>query len=258
MRRCLHALFSWQDQSGAARVWALPLAVICCGSAAVLWQPETAPDQPWASRRLVPLVLPGLILCAAWASAWLRGRARSRGAGRMAGSLVAGCCVVALLVPTVATTFGLGLSHSGKSGALRPTADGLALKRTGPGQVGAVNRLCSALGPSATVVIVAWPVAQEFTQTIRGMCGVPVAWIVGQPTGDVQSVLTDIERTGRRPVLLGARPAQLYPYGGGNPVRVLDLSTSQDPHTLTQPPTALFPAHYVVWMSSLGTLGARV
>jgi hypothetical protein len=258
VRRCLHALFSWQDASGAARVWALPLAVICCGSAAVLWQPQTAPDQPWASRRLVPLVLPGLILCAAWASAWLRGRARSRGAGRMAGSLVAGCCVVALLVPTVATTFGLGLSHSGKSGALRPTADGLTLRRIGPGQVGAVDRLCSALGPSATVVIVAWPVAQQFTQVIRGMCGVPVAWIVGQPAGDVQSVLTDIEHTGRRPVLLAARPAQLYPYGGGSPVRVLDLSTSQDPHTLTQPPTAVSPVHYVVWMSSLGTFGARV
>ena len=270
VRRCLRALISRQDSpppthlpdplqsSGAARVWALPLAVICCGSAAVLWQPETVPDQPWASRRLVPLVLPGLILCATWASAWLRGRARSRGAGRMAGSLVAGCCVVALLVPTVATTFGLGLSHTGKSGALRPTADGLALKRTGPGQVGAVSQLCSSLGPSATVVIVDWPVAQQFTQVIRGMCGVPVAWIVGQPTGDVQSVLTDIERTGRRPVLLGARPSQLYPYGGGNPVRVLDLSTSQDPHTLTQPPTTLWPADYVVWMSSLGTVGARV
>jgi len=258
MRRCLHALLSGQDASGAARVWALPLAVICCGSAAVLWQPETAPDQPWASRRLVPLVLPGLILCAAWASAWLRGRARSRGAGRLAGSLVAGCCVIALLVPTVATAFGLGLSHTGKSGALRPTADGLTLKRTGPGQNGAVSRLCSSLGPSATVVIVAWPVAQQFTQVIRGMCGVPVAWIVGQPTADVQSVLTDIERTGRRPVLLGARPSQLYRYGGGSPVQVLDLSTSQDPHTLTQPPTTLSPAHYVIWMSSLGTLGSRV
>ena len=264
MRRCLRGLLSGQDPQPpspslfAARVWGLPLAVICCGSAAVLWQPETVPDQPWASRRLVPLVLPGLILCAVWASAWLRGRARSRGAGRIAASLVAGCCVVALLVPTVATTFGLGLSHSGKSGALRPTADGLTLKRTGPGEDGAVSRLCSALGPSATVVIVAPLVAQQFSQVIRGMCGVPVAWIAGQPTADVQSVLADIQHTGRRPVLLGARPGQLYPYGGGSPVRVLDLSTSQDPHTLTQPPTTQSPADYVIWMSSLGTVGARV
>jgi hypothetical protein len=258
VRRCLRALFSWRDPSGAVRVWALPLAVICCGSAAVLWQPETVPDQPWASRRLVPLVLPGLILCAIWASAWLRGRARSRGAGKTAASVVAACCVAALLVPTVTTTSGLGLTHSGKSGALRPAVDGLALKRTGPGEVGAVTRLCSSLGPSASVVIVARPVAQQFTQVIRGMCGVPTAWMVGQPTGAVQTVLASIEHAGRRPVLLGARPSQLYRYGGGSPVRVLDLSTSQDPHTLTQPPTTLSPADYVIWMSSIGPVGSRV
>jgi hypothetical protein len=256
VRRCLRALFSWRDPSGAIRIWALPLAVICCGSAAVLWQPETVPDQPWASRRLVPLVLPGLILCAIWASAWLRGRGRSRGAGKTAASVVAAFCVAALLVPTLATTFGLTLTHSGKGGALRPAADGLALKRTGPGEVGAVTRLCSSLGPSASVVIVAQPVAQQFTQVIRGMCGAPTASMVGQPVSSVLNVLASIEHAGWRPVLLGARPSQLYAYGG-SPVRVLDLSTSQDPHTLTQPPTTLSPADYVIWMSSVSPVGTR-
>jgi hypothetical protein len=264
VRRSLRALFSMHDPPPAspslftARVWALPLAVICSGSAAVLWQPETVPDQPWASRRLVPLVIPGLILCAVWAAAWLRGRAQSRGASKTAASVVAAFCIAALLVPTVATSFGFTTNHSGKGGALGITADGLALKRTGPGEVGAVNRLCSLLGPSASVVIVALPVAQQFTQVIRGMCGIPTASMVGQPAGSVQSVLASIEHAGRRPVLLGARPSQLYAYGGGSPVRVLNLSTSQDPHTLTQPPTTLFPADYVIWMSSVGPVGARV
>jgi hypothetical protein len=258
VRRCLRALFAWHDPSGAARVWALPLAVICCGSAAVLWQPETVPDQPWASRRLVPLVLPGLILCATWASAWLRGRGRARGASKTAASVVAACCVAALLVPTLATTLGLSANHHGKSGALGVTAEGLAFKRTGPGEVGAVTRMCGLLGPSASVVIVAPLVAQEFMQVIRGMCGVPTASMAGQPSGAVQSVLASIEHAGRRPVLLGARPSQLYAYGGGSPVRVLDLSTSQDPHTLTQPPSTLSPADFAIWMSSVGPAGARV
>jgi hypothetical protein len=255
--RCLRALLSWQDPSGTVRIWALPLAIICWGSAAVLWQPETVPDQPWASRRLVPLVVPGLILLAIWASASLRARARSRGAGNTAASLVAACCVAALLLPTVATTFGLGLTHSGKSGALQPTADGLALKRTGQGQVGAVNALCSSLGPSASVLIVDRLVAEQFSQVIRGMCGVPVASMIGQSSGSVQAVLGGMERAGHRPVLLAARPAELYAYGG-SPVRILDLSTTQDPHTLTQPPTAPWPAHYVIWMSAPGSFGARV
>ena len=256
VRRSLRALVSWQDPSGTARLWALPLAVICWGSVAVLWQPETLPDQPWASRRLVPLVLPGLILCSIWASAWLRGRARARGAGRSASALVAACCVAALLVPTIATSFGLGFTHSGSNGALRLQANGLALKRTGQGQAGAVNGLCTALGPSATVVIVDGVVAARFTQVIRGMCGVPVAWIAGPSAGNVQEVLTGIERAGRRPVLLGSRPSQLDAYG--RPVRVLNLFTLQDPHTLTQPPTTPWPAHYVIWMTTPSPFGTRV
>jgi hypothetical protein len=255
VRRCLRALFSWRDPFGTARIWALPLAVICWGSAAVLWQPETLPDQPWASRRLVPLVLPGLILCSIWASAWLRGWAQSRGAGRTASALVAACCVAALLVPTIATSFGLGLTHS-SSGALRLEANGLALKRTGQGQAQAVTGLCMALGPSATVVIVDGVVAARFTQVIRGMCGVPAAWVAASSPGTVQAVLTGIERAGRRPVLLGSRPSQLSAYG--SPVRALNLVTLQDPHTLTQPPTTPWPAHYVIWMTTPSPNGARV
>jgi hypothetical protein len=49
-------------------------------------------------------------------------------------------------------------------------------------------------------------------------------------------------------VVLAARPGQVAAYGG-SPVRVLDLATTQDPHTLTQPPTTLWPAHYVIWMA---------
>jgi len=258
VRRCLRALVSWRDPSGTARIWALPVAVICCGSAAVLWQPHTVPDQPWASRRLVPLVIPGLILCALWASAWLRGRGRARGAGRTAASLVAVCCVGALLVPTVATSFGLGLSHSGNNGGLAPSANGLALKRTGPGEVGAVGRLCSSIGPNASVVIVDPAIAEEFSQVIRGMCGIPTASMTGQPAGNAQAIVGGIVRAGRRPVLLGARRSQLSGYGGGAAVQVLNLSTSQDPHTLTQPPTTLSPADYVIWMSAVGPVGTRV
>src|SRR5260370_38287021 len=124
--------------------------VICRASAAVLWQPETVPDQPWASRRLVPLVLPGLILCAIWASSWLRQRARSRGASRTAASVVAAFCVAALLVPTVATTFGLGLTHRGQDRSPHPSAYGRALKRTGPGAAGGVPGVCASLGPAVT------------------------------------------------------------------------------------------------------------
>jgi hypothetical protein len=170
---------------------------------------------------------------------------------------VAAFCVVALLVPTVATSFGLGLTHSGPGGSLRLSADGLALKRTGAGEVGAVNQLCSSLGPSASVLILDHLVADQFSQVIRGMCGVPVASMTGQPPQAVQNALAGIEQVRRRPVLLGALPSEVSPYGG-SPLRVLNLVTPQDPHTLTAPPTTPWPARYVIWMSAPGATGARV
>jgi hypothetical protein len=60
-------------------------------------------------------------------------------------------------------------------------------------------------------------------------------------------VLDGIARAGRQPVLLAARPGQLAGFGG-TPARVLDLATTQDPHQLTSPPTALATIHFVIWM----------
>ena len=248
VRRSVGALITWRDPTGAARIWGLPLAIICVGSAAALWYPAVVPDQPSASRRLVPLVLPGFIVCAVWASAWLVGRARERGAGTVATSFVSVCCVAALLVPTIATTFGLGLTHSGKGGALQPVADGLATKRIGQGEISAVRGLCASIRADSSVIVLDRLVAERFLQVIRGMCGVPAASMAGQPPGEVATVVSGIERAGRRPVLLAARPRQLAGYGG-SPVRVLDLVTTQDPHTLTQPPTMPWPVHYVIWLA---------
>ena len=258
VRRCVRALISWNDPAGAARAWGLPLAIICAGSAAVLWYPAIAPDQPSASRRLVPLVLPGLIVFALWASAWLVGRARDRGAGTVAMSFVAVCCVAALLVPTAVTTFGLGLTHSGKGGALRSVADGLATKRIGAGEINAVRGLCASIRPGSSVLVLDRQVAERFLQVVRGMCGVPAASMAGQPAAAVATVVSGISAVGRRPVLLAARPRQLAGYGG-SPVRVLDLLTTQDPHTLTQPPSGPWPVQYVIWLTvpnGSGTGGA--
>ena len=250
----MRALISWTDPKGAARAWGLPLAIICAGSAAVLWYPAVAPDQPSASRRLVPLVLPGLIVFAIWASAWLVGRARDRGAGAVATSFVGVCCVAALLVPTAVTTFGLGLTHSGEGGALRSVTDGLATKRIGAGEISAVRGLCASIRPGSSVVILDRRVAERFLQVIRGMCDVPAASMAGQPAAAVATVVSGIGAVGRRPVLLAARPRQLAGYS--SPARVLDLLTTQDPHTLTQPPAGPWPVRYVIWLAVPNGFGA--
>lgn len=258
LMRGIRAALTWRDPSATARMWALPLGVIFWGSAVVLWDPSTVPDQPWASRRLVPLVLPGLILCATWAAATLRHRARARGASRTAGVLVAIFCIVALVVPNVVNIVrsgGANVTYDRTSG-VQASFDGLALKQTGLGETGAVQRLCSALGPSASVIIVDKTVASEFSQTIRGMCGVPVASMDPTAVNSVQNVISAISAANRRPVLLAARAAELASYG--NPSQVLNLTTSQEPHTLIQPPSSAGSAHYRVWMATPPSSGIGV
>jgi len=257
VRQCLNALLTWDDPTGAWRNWALPLAIFLIGSVAILWQPAVVPDQPWASRRLVVIVLPGLILCALWAAAWLTGHARERGARAVTAGVAGVFAVTALVVPTAATTFGAGLTHTGRSGGLRPSAQGLAFRRTGVGELAAVEQLCGSIRRDSSVVIVDPLVAARFTQVIRGMCGVPTAWMVDQPAAAVDRTVSGIMSAGRHPVLLGSRPRQLTAFGG-SPVRVLDLSTLQDPHNLTSPPTTPSRIHFSIWMVSpqSGAVGA--
>jgi hypothetical protein len=247
MRQCLRALLTWKDPSGSWRNWALPLAIICAASVGVLWQPNIVPDQPWASRRLLITVLPGLILGALWAAAWLTGHARERGARRVTASVAGVFCVMALVVPTAATTFGAGFLHTGRSGGLRPSAQGMAFKRTGAGELTAVEQLCASIRRNSSVVIIDRTIAEQFTQVIRGMCDVPVASMTGQTTAAVSAVIQGIQGAGRHPVLLGSRPGQLTAFGG-SPVRVLDLVTAQDAHDLTSPPTAPSKVHFEIWM----------
>jgi hypothetical protein len=248
VRNCLRALITWTDREDRWRIWALPLAIICAGSAVVLWEPDIVPDQPWASQRLVVMVLPGLILCAIWSASWLTVRARSRGARPVTAGVVGLFCAAAMVVPTVATTFGAGISHVGRSGGLQPIAQGMALQRIGAGQAAAVTSLCAQIPRKASVVIVSPATASEFSQVVRGMCGDPVVSMSGQPFSTVSTVLSAIMSAGRRPVVLAASARALTGFGG-SPVRVLNLVTTADPHDLTQLPTAPTRARYVVWMT---------
>jgi hypothetical protein len=236
---------------GTALIWGLPVMVIGWTVVTTLWKPGIVPDQPWASRRLVPVVLPGLVLFAVWTCGWLVRRARARGAGQIAQGAVAACCAVALLLPAAVTTFGLGLGRA-SSGGIRIVANGLGFKRTDTGEIVVVNQLCHAIGPGAAVVIVDPLTADRFTQIVRGMCGVPAARMDSPTQAGVMQVVTGIQRAGRRPVLLAADAGQLAPYGGSSPSRVLFRATRQDEHRLTQPPTTTWRILYQVWMSAPG------
>ena len=265
----------------AARLWGLVYLVVAWSVATVLWDPAVLPGQPSASRRLVPVVLPGLVLLAVWAGSLLQSRASDLGARRVTSWAVAVCAALALVIPAFWSSFAPSVSarHRASTGLAVSTAwRGVATTKTGLGTVSAVRSLCSAIGPDASVVFTDAMTADYFAPAVRGMCSDPAALVVtsGSPgiAGDselpggstssvpssgasgssgpeaVSEVVSSILRAGRRPVLLGASSAAVGDFGV--PARpAIAYRTTTDPEVLNGPPAASWPVTYEVWMSVL-------
>jgi hypothetical protein len=242
-------LLVWRSVRGGLPAWTLPLMVFCWAIVTTLYRPAITPDQPWASRRLVPAVLPGFILLAVWAVrealAWLR----RRGVGTTLQGALVGCCAVALVLPATITTFGLTLHTSGPGG-VRLTANGVALKRTYYGEIAAVHHMCAELPKNSSVMFIdadETKAGNQLLEVVRGMCGEPTALLAASPSWRVRKVIRRIRQAGRVPVLLTAYPRALFRYGPSR--QVMDLRTAIDAETLTQPPTATTPFNLHIWMA---------
>jgi hypothetical protein len=244
------ALLSRRCLRGRAPAWTLPLMIFAWAIITTLYSPSITPDHPWASRRLVPAVLPGFILFAVWASRWLMGWLRRISTDRVLYAGI-GCAVVAVLVvPATITTFGLRVKDGGPVG-VRLAAEGLAFKRTYEGEIAAVSHMCAAIPRDASVVFIDSSnggASDRLAQVVRGTCGVPVGSIGSARPATVDQVTRGIERAGRRPVLLAGVRARLKPYGGQ--IRhIMRLRSTQDENALTAPPLHTLPFNVDVWMS---------
>jgi hypothetical protein len=241
VRRCLR---------GQAPYWALPFMIFSWAIVTTLYDPAITPDHPWASRRLVPTVLPGFILLALWASAWLLDRVRRMDVHGVLRIGLAACLAALLLIPVAVTTFGLRLRSGGPVG-IRLAAVGLWSKTTYAGEIPAVDGLCAAIPRDASVVFVdsgGGGAASRLTEVVRGTCAVPVAEITRAHPGSLRQVVRGIEQAGRRPVLLAGSRSSLARFGGQ--VRlVMRLRSTQDMAALTAPPTHTLPFDVNVWMS---------
>jgi hypothetical protein len=251
-----------------ARLWGLPILIIGWSVVTVLWDPAELPDQPWASHRLVPVVLPGLILLGLWASSRLAVRAVRVGASRWTAAAAASCCVLAMAIPGAVTSLNPRLAARASIG--RNSSDlakfvnrvqfpGTGTSATYGGSLGAVSELCSAIGQDASVVFVDAGTANSLSQVVRGICGQPAASAAGASPLAVSQVVGSIARANRRPVLLGASRSQLAVFGaalGTMPRLVLSLRTSGDAAVLTGPPAGTWPVSYSVWMAAPAGTGA--
>jgi hypothetical protein len=236
------ALLAYRVLRDRQSEWALPLAIFGWTIVVFLIRPAITPDMPWASRRLVPAVLPGCILIAAWAASWLTRRLKDRGQARLWARLFAVCCGVALVAVPAWISFQPHLGSAGIS--LR----GLAESNTYRGEVTAVNQMCAAIPADATVVFIDGPIADRLLENVRGDCGVPAARLRDVTVSRVKQVVNGIDGTGRRAVLLGSTKTEFNPYPDGMVKQVMNLRTRFDAYDLEGVPTSTRSYSFVVWM----------
>lgn len=237
-RRCL--------RGEAPPTWTLPLVTFAWTIVVTLYRPAITPDQPWASRRLVPAVLPGVILLAVWGLSWIIGRLRAMDLHRVVYAGLALCLLAALLLPETITSFGLRPRSGGPAG-IKIVAEGTALKTTYRGEPAAVASLCGAIPAHSSVVIIDTGTANPFTEVVRAMCGEPTARLTSDNPAAVRQVISGIAAAGRRPVLLASTPRQLAPYGGAARL-VMRMRTTMDASNLTTPPTGVRPYNWNIWI----------
>ena len=215
--------------------WALPYAVIVWTTVTTLWRPAITPDQPWGSRRLIVVVLPGLLLFALWLVAWAVRNVRRLGYGPQIAAATALAGVMLIMVPTVLTS------------------GGLMFTPTEQGEVTQARSMCHRIGPRATVLIVERVTADRFTQLIRGMCGMPSGRVRVRPgfstaaSEDVARITQKVIAAGRRPVILGANSADVAPYGRTS--QVFHVFTRRDSSSLVAAPQGTWSLTINVWMA---------
>jgi hypothetical protein len=182
-------------RGGARRVEAMLLAVLAPPALIYLYKPSIYPDQPWASRRFLPLIFPLLVVLACWFGAFLWGlRDRARVAGRV---LAVGLAVGMFVLPLI---------------ALAP----IWRFRTYNDSLGQIDQVCDVLPAHAAVLVVGDP-AQTYTRIVAVRCDVPAAAVVssaGIPRpGQVSAIRNGWQRSGRSLWLVSSQPASLTALG---------------------------------------------
>lgn len=218
--------------------WSLPAMLLVWTVATTLLRPAITPDHPWASRRLIVLVIPAFILFALWFLAWLtrycERSVRYGRSGPLARSLptvVAAGAAVAMLGPTLVTS-----------------AAGIMGYRQDVGTVAATERLCASLPEDASVIVVDSGMAGAYMPLFRNVCGAPTAAMDVPDEESVDRVVSAVYERDRTPVLAAPEWNLLDEVADGEEAeRDFHVIADMDPSTLMEPPTGSWDFRGSVW-----------
>lgn len=232
------AMVLWRLAQRRSPQWLLPAMLFTWTVVTTLLRPAITPDHPWASRRLIVLVIPAFILFAVWFVAWLTRYCADEtraGEGPLVRSLptvVAASASLAMMVPTTAVS-----------------AQGIMGYRQDVGTVEATHRLCEALPPDGSVVVVDPGMASGYMPLFRNVCGLPTASMDEPTPGTVDRVVSEIHDRGRTAVLAAPDWKPLDMLTDVEPERPFHVDAEMDPSTLMRPPTGHRHFNESVWIA---------
>lgn len=180
----LLAYRAWRGDTaaGAVVLVVVPVAVLYVA------QPSIAPDQPWAMRRYLPVVLPGIAIAVAVAlsAVWTAAR-------RLAVPPIRRIATAAVALLAV-------LSIAPAAYAAGPFLQA----RMQHGAEAAVHGICATAGDDSAVLVFGYRYLDiELPSAIREFCGVPTA---KSTTVDLQEVSREWQQAGRRLIVATAVP----------------------------------------------------
>ena len=212
------------------RDWTL-VGVLAMGlsmSLLYLWTAQITPDQVWASRRYVPVVMPMLLVAAAAALRELRARYGRR--GRIGTALGA---VVLVAYPLVVTLPAFGI-------------------REEVPQLKQINAICDRVGSNGAVVEVDLNSIQGYGQAIRSYCNVPSLGLVDASPAQLAAIRTSLLRHGRQLYVFSTDATKIqFAPGHPSPAAYSTVVTTRWPSSLHTTPFG--PTHETV-QAFLGTV----
>jgi hypothetical protein len=220
--------------------WLGPFVVGFGSIVLTLARPGITPDHPWADRRLVVAVLPGVLLLAAAAVAQLARMARRR---------------APLPVLAAAVLVGVAALAGPAAAATAP----IAHQRTELGELAAVHTVCRSFQPGDVAVAVGERTTNEWVQVLRGVCDLPTLGVHVRGTSTTTAagqaavaaalarVVPQIQATGGRVVLVSDRKDLLDDLGRPGASRLVLLHTLEDQRLLTRRPDGSAPLVVELW-----------
>ena len=198
-----------------------------------LWDCQIVADQPWASRRFVPVVIPLLLVAAAAALralwSWQRALVWARALAVVAGALM-------VAVPASIT---------------QP----MAQVRDEAGQLRQLRAICAAVGSDGAVVELDRDTKAGYGQAIRSYCGVPTIAVVGAVPAQLASIRAAVTAHGRTLFLLSEDPATTHYATSGAVAPFSTVTVQRWPSVINRAPTAPSFRTTVVFLSTVDDAG---